>query len=210
MRRPRGLAQLAFALAACVVAVGVIATVIVTRDGDASSAPTTGEWAPITVSRPNVPIIGGGVPVDLDPLVHRDDLSLTQAPLPGTHRYEVTISNTSDLGAINSFQWYPPAKVRILKLLGSSQGHCTLTGLKGFGGNQFPTVVLYPNVLCDKLDLEPPSCTCLGDGGIMTISFVTDNEYGGGSGELRMHKATLVFDRIPTYIKPGSTAGTPG
>ena len=95
-------------------------------------------------------------------------------------------------------------------MLGSSQGHCTLTGLKGFGGNQFPTVVLYPNILCDKLDLEPPSCTCLGDGGTVTISFVTDKEYGGGSGELRMRSATLVFDRIPTYLKPGSTARSPG
>ena len=42
MRRPRGLAQLACALVACVVAVGVIAAVIVTKDGDESAAPTTG------------------------------------------------------------------------------------------------------------------------------------------------------------------------
>ena len=90
------------------------------------------------------------------------------------------------------------------------EGHCTLTGLKGYGGNQFPTVVLYPNVLCDKLDLEAPSCTCQGDGGAVTISFVTDKEYRGGFGELRMHKATLAFERIPSYLKPGSTTGTPG
>src|SRR6188768_264029 len=107
MRRPRGLAQLACALVACVVVVGVIAAVIVMKDGDESAAPTTGEWAPITVTRPNVPIIGGGVPVDIDPMVHRDDLSTTITPLPGTHHYGITVSNTSDLGAINSFQWYP-------------------------------------------------------------------------------------------------------
>ena len=211
MRRPRGLAQLACALVACVVvAVGVIAAVTVIKDGDESAAPTTGEWAPITVTRPNVPVIGGGVPVDIDPMVHRDDLSTTIAPLPGTHRYAITISNTSDLGVINSFEWYPPMGVRVLEVAGSTKGHCTLTGLKGFGGNQFPTVVLYPNIHCDKLDLEPPTCTCLGNGGTVTISFVTDKDYGGGSGELRLRAATLVFDRIPGYLKPGSTARSPG
>jgi hypothetical protein len=143
-------------------------------------------------------------------MVHRDDLSLTLAPLPGTRRYQVTITNTSDLGAINSFQWYPPAGVRVLELTGSSEGHCALTGLKGYGGSQFPTVVLYPNVLCDNLDLEPPSCTCLGDGGTVKISFVTDKDYAGGSGELRMRTASLVRDRIPNYLKAGTTAGSPG
>jgi hypothetical protein len=210
MRRPRGLAQLACALVACVLVVGVIAAVIVTRDGDESSAPTTGQWEPITVTRPNVPIIGGGVPVDIDPMVHRDDLSLTLAPLPGTHRYEVTVTNTSDLGAINSFQWFPPAAVRVLELTGSSEGHCTLTGLKGYGGGQFPTVVLYPNVLCDKLDLKPPSCTCLGDGGTVKLTFVTEKEYAGGSGELRMRTASLVRDRIPSFIEPATTTGSTG
>jgi len=210
MRRPRGPAQLAVAVVACVVVVGVIAAVVVTKNGDESAAPTTGQWAPISVTRPNVPIIGGGIPVDLDPMVHRDDLSLTLAPLPGRNRYQVTIANISNLGAINSFQWYPPAGVRVLELLGSTEGDCTLTGLKGYGGNQFPTVVLYPNVLCDKLDLEAPSCTCQGDGGEVTISFVTDKEYRGGYGELRMHKAALAFDRIPSYLKPGSTTRSPG
>ena len=75
-------------------------------------------------------------------MVDRDDFGTTLAPLPGTHRYRITISNTSNLGAINSFQWYPPTGVHIVKVLGSTEGHCTLTGLTGFGGNQFPTVVL--------------------------------------------------------------------
>ena len=80
--------------------------------------------------------------------------------------------------------------MHIVKLLGSSEGHCTLTGLTGFGGNQFPTLVLYPDVLCEKVDLKPPSCTCQGDGGAVTISFVTDEDYGGGAGELRVRAAT--------------------
>ena len=44
--------------------------------------------------------------------------------------------------------------MRVVKVLGSSEGRCRLTGLTGFGGNQFPTLVLYPNIFCDQLDSE--------------------------------------------------------
>jgi hypothetical protein len=210
MRRPRGPAKLAIVLVAGTVAVGgVIAVLVVGRESTAP-LPTTGQWAPISVTRPKLPVIAGGIPVDIDPTVRRNDFSTALEVLPGTNRYRVTISNTSNVGAINSFDWYPPTGVRIVKLIHSSQGRCTLTGLKGFGGNQFPTLVLYPDVRCDKLDLKPPSCICLGDGGTVAISFVTDGEYGGGAGELRMRAATLVFDRIPAYIGPNSTAPSSG
>jgi hypothetical protein len=205
----RGQAKLAVLLVACAVAVGgAIAAFVITTGGhdgkglayaSTAPAPTTGAWAPISVSPPKVPIIAGGIPVDIDPMVKRTDFSTTLFPLPGAHRYRMTVFNTSNLGAINSFQWYPPTGVRIVKVLGSTEGHCTSSGLTGFGGNQFPTVVLYPNILCDDLDLKPPSCTCLGDGGAVTISFVTDRDVAVDGGDLRMRSATLVFDRIPVY-----------
>jgi hypothetical protein len=210
MRRPRGRAKLASALVACAAAVGGVIAALVLGHESTARTPTTGPWAPITVVRPKLPVIGGGIPVDIDPMVHRNDLSMTLASLPGTHRYRVTISNVSNLGAVNAFQWYPPAGVHIVKLIDNSEGRCTLTGLTGFGGNQLPTLVLYPDIFCSKLDLEAPSCTCLGDGGAMTISFVTEKDYAGGAGELRMRAATLVFDRIPGYLKPGSTAPSSG
>ena len=197
MRRWRGHASV---LAVCALVVGgAIAALIVTEGGHQTTprASTTGPLAPITVKRPSVPIIGGGIPVDLEPLIERKDFSTALTFLPGIHRYRITISNISSLGAINSFQWYPPTAVHILKVLGSSAGTCTLRGLTGFGGNQFPTVVLHPNVLCDKLDLKPPSCTCRGDGGALTISFVTDKEFQAGDVDLRVRTATLVFHRIP-------------
>lgn len=162
---------------------------------------TTGQWAPLTVTRPDVPIIGGGIPVDIDPVVIRTDLTTALSFLPGKNSYKITVSNTSNVGAINSFQWYPPTGIHIVKVIGSSDGHCVATGLKGFGGNQFRTVTLSPNILCDGLDLKPPSCTCLGDGGTMTISFVTDKNLGGSLGDARMRTATLVFDRIPGFLK---------
>ena len=199
MRRPRGPAQLALALVALALAVGVVAALVVTRDGDQNAAPTTGQWAPISVKRPELPVIGGGLPVDLDPRVRRNDLTSTLSILPGERRYRITVSNVSSLGAINSFQWYPPHGVQIVKVIGSSEGNCAAAGRAGFGGHQFPTLILYPNILCDGLDMKVPSCTCLVDGGAVSISFVTDKELGGG-GDLRVRNATLSFDKVPTYI----------
>lgn len=199
-------------LVACALVVGGVIVALVLTNGnggtstkDAQSSPTrtrtTGDWAPITVTRPDVPIIGGGIPVDIDPVVIRTDLSTTLSPLAGKAHYQLTVSNTSEVGAINSFQWYPPVGVHIVKVLDSTDGHCSAAGLRGFGGNQFRTVILSPNILCDQLDLKPPSCTCLGDGGTMTLSFVTDKDLGGSLGETKMRTATLVFDRIPGYLK---------
>jgi hypothetical protein len=159
-------------------------------------APTTGDWTPIAVKRPKVPIIAGGIPVDVDPTTSRSDFSTTLYRL-GPNRYRLTIFNTSTLGAIDSLQWYPPIGVRILKVLGSSAGHCTLTGLAGFGGNQFPTIVLYPNILCEKLDLNAATCICRGDGGAVAISFVTNKIVPVDGGDLRLRTASVAFDRIP-------------
>jgi hypothetical protein len=208
----RGRTKLAGVLAVCALAAGGVIAAIVLTNGDGSTSTkdahggaqlgrTTGPWGPITVTRPQVPIIGGGIPVDIDPVVIRTDLATALSFLPGKNRYRMTISNTSNVGAINSFQWFPPIGVHIAKVLGSSEGHCTATGVKGFGGNQFRTVTLSPNILCDQLDLKPPRCTCLGDGGTMTLSFATDKDLGGSLGEARMRTATLVFDRIPGYLK---------
>jgi hypothetical protein len=187
-------------LAVGVLAVGgAIAALIVTHGGQGSTprAPTTGPLAPLKVTRPSVPVIGGGIPVDLEPVIEPKYFSTDLTFLPGTNRYRMTISNASSLGAINSFQWYPPTGTHIVKLLGSSTGTCTLRGLRGFGGNQFPTLVLAQNVLCDRLDLKPPSCTCRGDGGAVTISFATDRQYLAGDVDVRVRSATLAFHRIP-------------
>jgi hypothetical protein len=187
-------------LVVCAVVVGgVIAALIVTDGGQQGTprAATTGPLAPLTVKRPDIPVIGGGIPVDLEPVIEPMYFETALAFLPGKYRYRLTILNVSNLGAINSFQWYPPITTHILKVLGSSEGTCALRGLTGFGGKQFPTLVLHQNVLCDKLDLKPPSCTCSGDGGAMTISFVTDKEFLAGDVDLRVRAATVVYHRIP-------------
>ena len=211
MRRPRGLAQLACALVACVVVVGVIAAVIVTKDGDESAAPTTGQWAPITVTRPNVPIIGGGIPVDLDPdgAPGRPQLDArSRCPARVGTRSRLRTSRTSVPSTRSSGIRRPGCASSSCSA--ALEGHCTLTGLKGFGGNQFPTVVLYPNVLCDKLDLKPPSCTCLGDGGAVTISFVTDKEYAGARVSSGCGRRASSSTASPTTSSPGARRGAPG
>jgi hypothetical protein len=197
MRRWRGLAGV---LVACALAVaGAIAAIVVSHGGGeaAPRAATTGPLAPLTIARAAVPQIAGGIPVDLDPVVEPVFFSTALTFLRGTHRYRMTISNASSLGVIHSFEWYPPPSTHIVKLLGSSVGRCALKGLKGFGGNQFPTLVLHPSVVCDKLDLKPPSCTCRGDGGAVSISFVSDKEYLAGDVDLRVRAADLAFHRIP-------------
>jgi hypothetical protein len=168
------------------------------------TAPTTGAWTPITVTRPKLPVIGGGIPVDIDPIVSRTDFNTTLSPV-GPNRYRMTIFNTSSLGAITSLQWFPPVGIRIVKVLGTSAGHCVLTGLGGFGGNQFPTVVLYPNIFCDRLDLKPATCICRGDGGAVSITFTTNKHVAVNDGDLRLRTATVSFDRIPLTPQEASS-----
>ncbi|HST19261.1 MAG TPA: hypothetical protein VLK36_16595 [Gaiellaceae bacterium] len=215
--RPRRLHAVVIVVVVCALAVGgVVAALLITGDGHTSTtdppttaavettgvAPTTGDWAPITVTRPKLPVIGGGIPVDIDPLVSRTDFNTTLSPV-GPDRYRMTIFNTSSLGAINSLQWYPPVSVRIVKVLGSSAGRCVLTGLSGFGGNQFPTIVLYPNIFCDRLDLKPATCICRGDGGALTITFRTNKHLEVNDGDLRLRTATVAFERIPLTPRSG-------
>ena len=209
MRRPRGRAQLALALVACAWRSAPSRRSLSQSAADENAAPTTGEWAPITVTRPNVPVIGGGIPVDLDPMVHRDDLSIDDCSLPGTHRYAVTISNISDLGAINSFQWYPPSGVRVLKVLGSSRGPLHAHGPEGLRWQPVPDGRPLSEHSLRQARPEAPSCTCLGDGGADDDLVRHRQGVRGRLGELRMRTATLVFDRIPSYLKSGSPA-SPG
>jgi hypothetical protein len=214
MRPRRRSARLALLVLVCAVVVGgLIAGVLITRDGRGTTsgvqttgvAPSTGVWAPITVVRPKVPIIAGGIPIDVDPTTSHIDFSTTLFPL-GKNRYRMTVFNVSTLGTVNSFQWFPPTGVNVVNLVSSTRGRCSLTGLGGFGGNQFPTIVLYPNIFCDQVDLKPATCTCRGDGESVTITFVTNKGIAVNEGELRLRTATLAFDKVPTYL-PAPSAG---
>jgi hypothetical protein len=182
----------------------VVALLVVGRDGgDDGSAvrtmPTTGAFAPITVAKPNIPLVGG---VFLgDPTADTGgDLQVVLTSLPGKNHYKLTFANTSGIGYIDAFQWFPPPGVRVLRVTGETAGSCELVGLTGFGGNQFKTVVLHPNITCRGVRMKPPTCTCKADGGEASVSFVaTDNP--GLSGVARVMAMTPVLNVIPSYVQ---------
>jgi hypothetical protein len=188
----------------CVLAVGGVLVVyaFVGFGGDSGGAArlrTTGGYAPLTVPKAHL-IRQGGLILNEPDAPSQTWASATLSSLSGAHRYALTVTNASNMGYIDSFEWYAPTGVRILRVLRSSSGHCAASGLTGFGGNQFKTVVLYPNILCQGVDLKPPTCTCTGDGGSMTIAFVLDTATNY-SGTTRVLTATPVLKVIPSYLK---------
>jgi hypothetical protein len=190
-------------LASCAVAVvGIVAALALVGFGGGKSGggtvAATDATAPLTVAKPPL-IRDGGLILNEPDSADQDWLTSGISPLPGAHRYQVTVTNASSIGFIDSFEWYPPTGVRILKVIGSSAGHCVLTGLSGFGGDQFKAVLLYPNIFCDAVALKPPTCTCTGDGGSMTISFVLSTE-ATASGAARVVTATPTLKTIPSFI----------
>jgi hypothetical protein len=183
---------------------GVVVGLLVLGSGDGSgerrALPTTGAYAPIRVLTPTISMFGGAAVGDRQATM-QTNLSSTLYRLPGSsYRYRLLVTNTSSLGYIHGFQWYPSPGVRLLKLIGSSSGRCELGGLSGFGGNQFRGLVLFPNIQCTGLNLGPPTCTCRGNGGDVRVSFVADRETAL-VGSPRVIAATPVLEIIPSYQK---------
>lgn len=193
----------ALGIGALVVLGVVVSAIFISAGGSGDSAvATTGAYAPITVSRPKLHLVAGSVVADPEAGV-QNNLTTSVFHRPGSNDYRITVTNSSNIGFIDSFQWYPPYGVRIVKVTGSSVGRCAIDGVSGFGGNQFQTVLLYPNILCDKVGLKPPSCTCQGDGGSVDISFVSDRPMGA-TGTARLVSAQLVLRPIPSYLSSPS------
>jgi hypothetical protein len=201
----RSHSRLAGVLGVCVLAVVgvVVAATVAPAGGRGTSAiQTTGDYAPISVQRPRLHILAGSLVSDPEAGI-QNNLTTALSQLPGSNRYRITVTNTSNIGFIDAFQWYPPTGIHIVKVLGSSAGRCELSGLTGFGGSQFQTVLLYPNISCEKVGLKPPTCTCQGDGGSVDVSFASDKPMSA-TGTSRMISARLVLHPIPSYEQPAS------
>lgn len=171
--------------------------------GEPDAVPTTGAYAPITVPKPLVPRLGYGGPLVADPdsmIRQGQDLQTVVTSASAPHHYRLTITNVSNIGFIGSFQWYPPSGVSIVKLLGSSSGHCVVAGTAGLGGKLFQNALLNPEITCDNLNLKPPTCTCKGDGGEVVISLVADRDIGL-AGSTRVVSATPVLSIIPSSVQ---------
>jgi hypothetical protein len=171
--------------------------------------PTTGQWAPLTWQHPI--LAANFIPnplhpphIDPDTMVRSGaDLQTVLAPLGG-NRYRLHVLNSSGIGFINTFHWFPPGGWTIAKVIGSTSGTCTLSGTSGAGGNLFPTVVLNPEIRCQGISLKPPTCTCRGDGGHLDIVFsVTKSSYTAGlmAGSVRIEAGTPVLKIIPSSVQ---------
>jgi hypothetical protein len=191
---------LLLALCALAAAGAITAAFAFGGGGGSSALATTGPYARLTVPAPTTPLVGG---VFLGDPENRtaSDLQLIVSPIPGLHHFRLTVVNTSGIGYVNAFQWFPPPGVRVLALLGSSSGDCKLAGTSGLGGNQFKTVVLYPNISCSGVKLRPPTCTCRGDGGSTQVTFVADKA-GILTGAARVVAMTPVLKIVPSYVPP--------
>jgi hypothetical protein len=162
--------------------------------------PTTGMYRPITVKAPLIPHAGFNGPLVVDPdstIRQGQDIQMIVTPGSQPNHYSLTFTNSSSIGWINQFRWFPPAGVSIVKVTGSTKGHCDASGTTGFGGNQFKGVVLNPEIVCTDVNLHPPSCTCRGDGGVVTVSVVTSKAVKL-PGSARVDAATPVLKIIPS------------
>jgi hypothetical protein len=186
---------------AAVAAVGVAVSLAFSGGTSTLTLPTTGAYRPITVATPATGLMALAKGVDADSMTKSgSDLQTVLSRGTGSNQYMLTIQNTSDIGYVNSLYWSPPTGVTVARVVGSSSGHCVLTGVSGFGGKLFPGAVLYPKISCVDLTLKPPSCTCAADGGKVVVSFVA-NEFPSLAGSVGVTSATPVFKIIPSYLQ---------
>jgi hypothetical protein len=115
----------------------------------------------------------------------------------GHNHYQLVVTNTSAIGFINTFTWTPPAGATILTVSGSDNGDCGLS---------------HGAISC-QLALRPPTCTCRGDGGTVTIGFTakvrsSNNGYVHGIG--MQYSSFMVTSETPVpYIIPSSAGAKP-
>jgi hypothetical protein len=133
--------------------------------------------------------IGPGVDPD-DTAASSPQFSSTILSLGGD-RYQLTVTNGSDLGFLNSFTWVHPPQLRITAVTKSSAGTCRLVD---------------GNVACTGLAIKPPKCTCEAGGSAwvrfaarQTQAAAKGQQYGLRDGWLRIGGLTPVPYTIPSY-----------
>ena len=130
---------------------GVLAALVVGCGGETpESTPTTGAYAPLEAPPPL-----DATEQDPDAGTRTgDDLSTVTRSL-GADRYQVVITNVSHVGFVNAFTWAPPPAMTITALTEDGNGRCELSR----------------RLISCRLALHPPTCTCKGDGGTLTLGF---------------------------------------
>jgi hypothetical protein len=171
--------------------------------------PTTGAFAPLTWQKPLIAAVNfipnplAPPKIDPDTMIRSGtDVQTVLTKLPG-NRYLLRVVNTSGIGWINSFHWYPPGGLTLGTVTKSTTGTCQVTGTTGasVGGNLFPGAVLNPEINCANIHLKPPTCTCVGNGGALYIYFTVEpGSYTKGlmAGSVRITAGTPVLKIIPS------------
>ena len=169
--------------------------------------PTTGNYAPIKPA-PILKNNENGIDPGLLSRSGTDVLTVLRSLGPsggtsaGIERYELLVTNTSSIGYINSFSWDPPPGTTIVEITKNSKGTCDLSGGR---------------IHCNAT-LHPPSCTCKGDGGSMTIDFsakvppdTPGTSHGSVGASLNVETQTPVPYFIPSspLEKPGRNSDLP-
>jgi hypothetical protein len=105
--------------------------------------------------------------------------------------YELQILNTSGIGYLNGFTWVPSPGWKVTRIIKATGANCSLT---------------HAGKISCTGTVEPPSCLCTGDGGIVSIRFTAvPNKkthtylYGGGAAQFKVTKMTPV-----PYLIPGT------
>jgi len=170
--------------------------------GSQDQLPTTGNYAPIKpapILKNNENGIDPGVlsrnGSDVSTVIRA--LGPSPGAAAGTRRYQLEVTNTSSIGFITSFSWDPPPGTTVVEITASSKGTCTVSN---------------GEIVC-QASLHPPTCTCKGDGGRMTIDFTARGEaskpghaHGGVGASLNVLTQTPVPYVIPSSVQRPSDA----
>jgi hypothetical protein len=157
--------------------------------GSHTNASKNAGYAPLRA----LPVFSGaGVDPDAEHKAGADLSSVIRSL--GNNHFQLVVTNTSPIGFINTFTWVPPPGVNILAV--NSTSNCRLLN----------------RLISCNLALRPPTCTCRGDGGRVTIGFTAKtrsgkngNTYGWQNAWLRIGSETPV-----PYVIPSSPLENPG
>lgn len=156
----------------------------------------------------STPSPGGGVaPIKARPLIGQEfrvdpdqgpeasaDLLTTLHSLGGD-KYRLEVTNTGSVGFVNSFTWFPGPGTRIVAV---SNSHVDNSAAKD------ACALANGNIAC-VLSLKPPTCTCRGDGGTVSIDFTA--KAGGTARDASVNFGSRMFVGSETpvpYVIPSS------
>ena len=105
--------------------------------------------------------------------------------------YQLQVLNTSGIGYLNGFTWKPSPGWTVTRIKSSTGATCTRTPAG--------------TITCTGT-VNPPSCLCTGDGGIVSVEFTATPTkkkagylFGGGAAQFKVTKMTPV-----PYLIPGT------